>query len=368
MDEVELTQELVKINSENPSGNEKEVAKYIYDYLTSLKFDPELVEFGENRYNVVTSVGKGEGLMLNTHTDTVPVGDMENWKYDPFSARLENGRIYGRGSSDSKSGVASILIALKNNAPRNFKRKLLIALVGDEEVAQGGSKFLIEKSKDLFKDVKYGIISDSDYSIAIAQKGILHTKIIFKGKAAHGSELEKGVNAIAKAAKFIDKIEELQKMLEKRKDPMLGFGTVSIGKVLGGTKVNIVADRCEVEVDRRLTWRETPDSALKQFKNLLSELKLDAKIELLNEPRSAVKTKENSKLVELLKNIDKNLKVTGKSGYTEMELYIRELGLECVACGPIEEGAAHTSNEFVEVSTIKKVTSTFTEAIKRWCC
>ncbi len=368
MEEVQLTQELVRIDSQNPPGNEKQVAKYIFDYLDGLRIDTRLVEFGSNRYSVVASVGKGNGLMFNTHIDTVPVGDLKAWKYDPFSAKIVGDKIYGRGASDSKSGVAAILTALKNNVKRNFKRKLLIALVGDEEVAQGGSKYLIKNRGKIFKDVKYGLIADSDYDIAVGQKGILHVKFVFHGKAAHGSEPEKGVNAITKATKFVSSLEAIQSNLKKHKDVTLGYGTINVGKISGGTKVNIVADKCEVEVDRRLTWGETPNSALNQFKNLLRKQSISAEVKFLNEPRLAVKTAKDSKLVEVLKSIDGKLKVGSKSGYTEMELYIRELSMECVACGPIEKGQAHVNDEFVKISSIKKTTKLYTDLIRKWCC
>ena len=212
------------------------------------------------------------------------------------------------------------------------------------------------------------MIADSDYDIAVGQKGILHAKFVFKGKAAHGSQPEKGVNAIVKATTFINKLNELQSNLKTNKDSTLGYGTLNVGKIAGGTKVNIVADRCEVEIDRRLTWGETSSSALNQFKDVLRRLKLDAEVRLLNEPRLAVKTSTNSKLVEILRGIDSKLKVGAKAGYTEMELYIRELGMECVACGPIEEGQAHANDEFVKISSIKKTTKLYTELIKKWCC
>src|SRR3989338_5752094 len=99
MNETELTQELVRINSENPPGNEKEVANYVKDFLDGLQLPVEMIKFGENRYNIVSKIGKGNGLMLNAHLDTVPAGTLENWKYDPFEAKITNGRIFGRGAS-----------------------------------------------------------------------------------------------------------------------------------------------------------------------------------------------------------------------------------------------------------------------------
>ncbi|MEM5872549.1 MAG: M20/M25/M40 family metallo-hydrolase, partial [Candidatus Aenigmatarchaeota archaeon] len=158
MNELELTQELIRINSENPPGNEKEIAKYIKDFLDELKISTEIIEFEKNRFDVIASIGKGKGLMLNGHLDTVPAG--ENWKYDPFEGKIVNGKIYGRGASDMKGGLASILTAVKNLSKENFKKKLLLTFVADEEVALKGSEYLIKNKKEIFKDVKYGIIGE----------------------------------------------------------------------------------------------------------------------------------------------------------------------------------------------------------------
>lgn len=361
MDEVQLTQELVRINSENPPGNEKEIAKYIYDYLGDLKLPAELVKFEDNRYNVIMSQGKGNGLMLEDHMDTAPAGDSDNWKYDPFSAKIVGDKIYGLGTSDTKCGVAAILTAVKN-AKGNFKNKLLIALVGDEEAGLGGSQYLIKNRREIFNGVGYGVIADSSQAIMIGQKGLVHARFIFKGKSAHGSRPQDGVNAIVKASEFISKLNMLQKTFDAKKDPLLGRGTINVGKIVGGTKVNVVPDKCEVDVDRRLTWGETPSSALKQLQRLSK-----AEVKLLSEPRSAIKSSADSKLVRMLKDIDNKLEIKTISGYTEMELYTRELGMKCVTCGAGEHSQAHNANEFVRVSSVRRITKTYTELIRRWC-
>jgi len=369
VNEVELTQDLVKINSENPPGNEKAIAKYVFDYLFDLKFNPELVEFGNNRYNVVVYAGKDDGLMLNSHMDTVPVGKLENWKYDPFDVKIVDGKVYGRGSCDSKGNVAAILSSLQKFSKEKFKRKLLITLVGDEEVGFGGSNCLINNRKDLFKDVKYGVVSDSDFEIKIAQKGVLHLKFIFKGKAAHGAYPELGVNAIAKAAKFVAEVERLKDELTKKNDEFLGRGSINIGKIVGGTKVNIVPSYCEVSIDRRLTHGESIEYAINQFKEILGKLKLDTKVgkdfEMLGDSRIAIKTPKDSKLVRLLQSISK-LQIGKLSGYTEMELYHRKLGMECIAMG-VANDTAHSDNEYAEIGELKKSRYIFENLIKKWC-
>ncbi|MBI2543096.1 MAG: M20 family metallopeptidase [Candidatus Aenigmarchaeota archaeon] len=364
MDEVQLTQELVRINSENPPGNEKEVAKYVYDFLDSLKIPVELIEYDKGRFDVVASLGESNGLMMNSHMDTVPTGKIDDWKYDPFSGKIVGNKIYGRGTCDSKGNVATILSALKNSAKSQFRRKLVVAIVGDEEVGFKGSNYLIENRREVFKDVKYGIVADGDLELTIAQKGVIRLKVIFKGKAAHGSHPEKGVNAITKATKFVEEINRLTDKLTVKKDTLLGRGTFNVGTISGGTKVNIVPDYCAVGLDRRLTYGETPAYAIGQIKDILKRLKLDGKIEFDHEPRQAVKISENSEIVKILKA--SNLKIGKMSGYTEMELYYRKLGIECVTLG-IGNYSAHTTNEYVKIPTLKKVRYILENAIKKWC-
>lgn len=365
MNEVELTQELVRINSENPPGNEKEIAKFIRDYLIDLKIPAKLIKFGKNRFNVIASLGKGEGLMLAGHMDTVPSGDPKNWKFDPFEGRIVGNRIYGRGSSDMKSGLAAILTAVKRFKKEKFKKKLALAFVGDEEVAMRGTKYLIENKKNFLKDIKYGVMAESsNMKLRIAQKGITQIKLKFRGKAAHGSKPERGVSAILKASDFIQRTKLLSKKLKNKKDSLLGSGTINVGKISGGVKVNMVPDYCEIEIDRRLISGETPQIAIRQFKNILKRLKLKAEIEYLNEPRLSMKISKKSKIVKMIQSIIKT-KAIGESGYTESELFFRECGIDFVSCGPGR--FAHITNEYVKIPQIKKAVRLYENLIKRWC-
>jgi acetylornithine deacetylase/succinyl-diaminopimelate desuccinylase family protein len=365
MNEMELTQELIRINSENPPGNEREVAKYIKDFLDDLKISTEIIEFEANRFDVVASIGSGKGMMLNGHMDTVPVG--QNWKIDPFEGKIVNGKIYGRGASDMKGGIASILSAVKNLSKEKFKKKLLLTFVADEEVALKGSEYLIKNRKEIFKDIKYGIMGEcTDLKVRIAQKGIVHIKVKFKGKAAHGSKPELGDNAIYKAADFIQELRKLIERLKNKKNPLLGSGTINVGTINGGTKINVVPDFCNIEVDRRIIPGETPDYAIKQIRKILKKLKLKADIELETNSRLPMQLNKNLELIRILKNITK-ANLVGESGYTEAELFYRDAGVPCVSFGPGISELAHTTNEYVPIKNLKKATKIYEELIRKVC-
>lgn len=366
MNEIKIAQELVKINSENPPGNERAVSKYIKDFLDDLKIPTELIEFEKNRFDVIASIGNGDGLMFNGHMDTVPAGDLSKWKYGPFEGRIMNGKIYGRGSSDMKGGIAAILSAVKNLSKKNFKRKLLLAFVGDEEVALRGSKYLIENRKDVFKDIKYGLIGESSGMKArFAQKGVADIIVRFKGKAAHGSKPELGDNAIYKAADFIQEIRKLIEELKKKKSPILGSGTINVGVIKGGTKVNVVPEFCELEIDRRLIPGETIKIAADQIRKILKKLRLRADVEVYNS-RLPMQLNKNLELIRILKSITK-IELVGEPGYTEAELFYRDARVPCVSFGPGISYLAHVTNEYIPIKNLQRATKIYEEVIRKVC-
>jgi len=366
MNEIELTQELVRINSENPPGNEEAIAKYIKDFLEDLNISTDLIEFEKNRFDVVASLGNGSGLMLNGHMDTVPAGDINNWKYDPFEARIVGGKIFGRGTSDMKGGIASILAAVENLSKENFKRKLLLTFVADEEVEAKGSFYLVKNRKEMLNDIKYGIMGEcTDLNARIAQKGITDIKIKFKGKSAHGSRPELGDNAIYKAADFIQEMRKLIEQLKKRKNPILGSGTLNVGVIKGGTKINMVPESCDVEIDRRTIPGETPKIAVGQLKKILKKLKLKADIQVF-QSRLPMQLDKNLEIIKILKSVTKT-RLIGESGYTEAELFYRDAGFPCFSFGPGIGNQAHVSNEYIPIKNLQRATKIYEKLIRKVC-
>jgi acetylornithine deacetylase/succinyl-diaminopimelate desuccinylase family protein len=366
MNEIELTQELVRINSENPPGNEEMIAKYIKDFLDDLKIFTELIEFEKNRFDVIASIRNGKGMMFNGHMDTVPAGDLSKWRYDPFEGKIVGGKLYGRGSSDMKGGIASILAAVKNLSKEKFKRKLLLAFVADEEVALRGSMYLIKNMKYIFKDIKYGLIGESSTMKArFAQKGVTDIVVRFKGKAAHGSKPELGDNAIYKAADFIQELRKLIENLKKKKNSVLGSGTINVGVIKGGTKVNVVPELCEMEIDRRLIPGENIKTINDEIKKILKKLRLNADIEFRNF-RLPMQLDKNLELIRILKSITK-IELVGEPGYTEAELFYRDAKIPCVSFGPGIAYQAHVTDEYIPIKNLQRATKIYEELIRRVC-
>ncbi len=372
MDVVELAKELIDIHSETLNDGEVNVAKYLSDFLEDLGFSPELIRFNSNNANVIASVGSGEGLMLNGHMDTVPWGDPSLWEHGT-SAAVVGDKLYGRGASDMKGGLASMLAAVANLdiARKNPKRRLLITLVAGEEVDFRGSTYLLDNRSEIFKGVKYGMIaeptfSNSEMRMQVAQKGAMNIEMKFKGKAAHASRPWLGDNAILKAVRFI---EEYQKLAEgfSVSDELLGKGTINIGVISGGTAPNVVPDFCKLNVDRRLVPGETVKGALDQVRSVLAKLGISADIST-PVAREAFRVEKSSKILEMVRRAaGGSIKEFGATGYTEAELYKAKAGIDSVVFGPGELEMAHQANECVPIESLKKAEHVYENLLNEWC-
>ncbi|MBM4324196.1 MAG: M20 family metallopeptidase, partial [Deltaproteobacteria bacterium] len=273
-DLVELTCRLIQIPSENPPGNEKKVALFLKPLLSKMGFRVNVYLSPKGRFNVVAEKRWGKGgrnLIFNGHLDVVPSGDPVQWSYPPFGAKVSRGRIYGRGASDMKGGIASFIHAVsiidRLKTPL-LKGSLALHLVSDEEShGHQGMGFLAKKGRIRGNAVIVGEPTNLD--LVIAQKGALWFRISTFGKSAHGSRPSQGINAIEKMMKLIDQLNSIPLLKEH---PLLGKPTINIGKIQGGTKVNIVPERCEIEVDRRLLPNENKEEILREIKEAIESL------------------------------------------------------------------------------------------------
>jgi succinyl-diaminopimelate desuccinylase len=202
---IALTRKLVRINSQNPPGNEREIGLFVKNFLDRLGLKTRLYEFKRNRTNVIAAL-KGlksrHSLLITPHLDTVPAG--RNWTMDPFQGIMRSGKLYGLGATDCKSNLACAMEALRSIVEDKVKLgyDLLFAATADEE---SGSDFglipLLEKR--ILKPSAAVVLDSDDFEIIVTQKGLMHMKIKIEGKRAHGAYPWRGVNAIDKAISAI---------------------------------------------------------------------------------------------------------------------------------------------------------------------
>lgn len=377
MEIEELASKLVQFPTVNPPGdNLNECAHFIKDYFSSQGFSPLVMEFERGWPTVIVENKKdtGKSVLINGHFDVVPTGDVRKWKYDPFSGKILEERVYGRGSTDMKGGLA-VLMKVFTEIADKVDYNLIFTAVPDEETGgEKGSKYLAEKyNLDL---VLISEPSGSD-SINIGEKGLLQVKLVSHGKLAHGSLPSLGENAIMKLARdliSLEKIKDIEIRVPEVIKPVLTAKIPSDavkndvikvsfnpGVIKGGVKVNVVPDYAEAEVDMRIPPGITSAEALNIVRSLITYSEIEA-IDI-SEPNYTSPTNE---FVNKLENIiSKQLSVKPKkyimTGATDGRFF-RYKGIPTIIYGPGELGLAHSYDEYI---TFKELKSSY-RAIKEF--
>jgi succinyl-diaminopimelate desuccinylase len=363
-----LLRDMIMEASVNPPGGESGCANVVAEKLRGIGVDVELVEKERGRTNVVARIKGTKGtpvLLYNGHIDVVPVGN--GWTKDPFGGEIIDGVLYGRGTADMKSGVASMVAAAEAIVKSGDKLRgdLIITAVADEETGSAkGTRYLIERG--LKADM--AVVSEpTDLRIEIAHKGILWAEITTKGKGSHASRPHLGVNAIDKMNAIINALHEIKlegyNQLFDVPQPVLSVTTIT-----GGTKINVIPDQCTIEFDRRLLPGETPEFALKQIKDAVAKVKskdptLDATIKV-QEEWPAMEVAPEEKIVQTLARVVEartgvKPKFYGKAAGTDASWLVRDAKIPTVLYGPGDPRFSHTADEHVELSKVTEAARVF---------
>jgi succinyl-diaminopimelate desuccinylase len=303
-DLVQLTQSLVRMKTENPPCDMREIADFAERYFHDSGIAVERYEPVSGRISLVASVeGKGpRTLAFNGHLDVVPAGNRSTWRVDPYSAEIVDGEIWGRGSADMKSKIAAAMVLARvlkeQGAPLPGTWKVI--LVPDEETGgEDGTKWLVEQNLIRADAVIVGEGAGRHYGVA--NKGSLGVDLKLIGRSAHAARPFEGDNAVERMAALLPKFRELEKWepelpaevtqiielsrpfheenSKKRNVPVelylwsLGHTTVNIGKFQGGSKRNVVADTAVVELDLRYPPGVTGAQVRARFEKLVEDLK-----------------------------------------------------------------------------------------------
>jgi putative selenium metabolism hydrolase len=261
---IEFTQSLVRIKS--VSGQEEEIVTFIEKKMDALGYDEVLID---SMGNVVGRIGNGEkAIMFDSHIDTVEVKDEEKWDVPPFSGTIVDGRLYGRGSVDMKSGAAASIYAgaIAKNLGFDSGKAIYVSCSVFEEDCDG------ENLKHLFKELNFKpnymiICEPSDNKISLGHKGKAQISIKTHGISAHGSAPEKGINAIYEMAEIIQRVEKTNAELMKKDGPT---GTLVMSRISStGASLNAVPSECEAYLDRRMVPGETEDAIKKEMDQII---------------------------------------------------------------------------------------------------
>ncbi len=359
-DPVALTRILVATPSVNPSledggAGEREIAGVCGSWLRGWGFDVSISEPAPGRYNVVARKGSGpRRLLLNGHLDTVGVKAMS---VAPFGAEVREGRIWGRGACDMKAGIGCILACAAALQGARLGGELVIALTADEEHASVGMQALVDAGLRAAGAI---VCEPTSLAIMPAHKGFVWVDLEFRGRAAHGSRPEVGVDAIRHAGVFLSLLDVLEKRLrDANPHPLLGWGSVHAGTIRGGTAPSVYPARCSLSLERRTLPGELPQQVLEEVKDLLATVRalvpeIDAQA-ALGLTRPGTEVLPDCDLVRLLQRATEAegipAHIRPMTAWVDAA-WLNETGTPAVCFGPGDIEHAHTADESVPASEV----------------
>ena len=365
-----LLRNLVALPSVNPMGRdlrgpdvfEHRVTAYLEEFFRGLGVRSERQSVAPGRDNILAwyePAGAGRTVVLEVHQDTVPTDGMT---IDPFAARVEDGRLYGRGACDVKGGMAAMLTAfarLVHDKPAGAARVVMACTV-DEEFTFLGVQTLAKTDLrgGASGPVEAVVAEPTGLDVVHAHKGAVRWDLVTHGKSCHSSRPELGVNAIYHMAALLPHIERFAAELRTtRVDPLLGPATLSVGRIEGGVSVNTVPDRCRIEIDRRLLPGEDADAAAGQLLAHLRGLVGDAVPFKFGDPWLSAGPFSGRLRRPCRPPSGAAEPVAGKRRVTAVPYGtdaapLAQSGVPCVVFGPGDIARAHTCDEWVPLEEV----------------
>ena len=377
-DVVELTKQLIEIESHRLcDGREAEIGRFLVDWFTERGIKAKLQPVLDGRSNVIAWIPAGDGpsLMLCGHLDTVPAGDMT----DAFKPRIEDGLLRGRGACDMKGAVAAMCVAVATfpyTGPAALAGGLVFVGTVDEETGGLGVKAVVDSG---FR-TSYAVVGEpTNLRVALAHKGACFARVTLTGRGAHGSCPEEGISAVSYAAKIVHAIEDdLRPLLAARTHPLLGSSTVSVGRVCGGTQPNIVAETCEIDIDRRMVPGDTdPLAELQTLVEGICGRVEGLGYEVVEMPMTSVvphtplETAECSPVAEAALAVSAqdagSLGVADPIGVTYWTdgSHLADHGIETIVLGPGDIADAHGPRDRVVISELERAVSVYVDIAHR---
>jgi acetylornithine deacetylase len=285
-------------------------------------------------------------IVLEAHTDTVSVKGMT---IPPFEPVIRDGKMYGRGSCDTKAGLATMMHALASLKEDGITPpcEVLLAAAVDEEYSYRGVVRLCEGLK-----ADAAIVAEpTELRAVIATKGVLRCRIVVHGRSAHSSKPHLGVNAITHMARVIAAIEADNERMASVQHPLVGCGTCNVGVITGGVQVNFVPDRCAIEIDRRLLPGERASDAVAHYRQLLQSLDgITAEVEepllLVDE---ALDTPADAAVVQTATRVLNDMGLNAAPCGVPFRA-----GIPSIVFGPGSIDRAHTADEYIELDQVER--------------
>jgi acetylornithine deacetylase len=371
---TDLLAQLVAIDSVNPAlvpggAGEAEIAAFVAAWLTERGLEVTVDEPLAGRPSVVgvaRGTGGGRSLMLNAHLDTVTVDGMDR----PHEAVVRDGRLYARGAYDMKGGLAAIMVAGAAAAHEGLSGDVIVTAVADEEHSSEGVQSVLRRWH-----ADACIVTEPTHLRAcVAHRGFVWAQLETRGRAAHGSRPDLGVDAIAGMAPALAGIGALQRRLESRPHPLLGAASLHASLISGGQELSSYPERCVLDIERRTLPGESAQDVERELQELLAlasaadpRLATELHMGLVREPFEVDPSADIVTAVRAVATsaLGAEPEVVGHSAWMDAA-FLSAAGIPTVVFGPTGEGA-HAVEEHVELESVEQVAEIVTETARRFC-
>ncbi|WP_215315572.1 M20 family metallopeptidase [Polynucleobacter sp. MWH-UH2A] len=372
-DPIALTQELIRFNTVNPPGNEDQICNFLASILESAGFECRKIEFAPRRMSLVAKNGActpaNPSICFTGHVDVVPLG-ARSWKHEPFAGVIDDGKLFGRGSSDMKSGVAAFIVAAMKTAQtaKAGGGISMIITAGEETGCEGA--FHLAASDEILKFLGpagcFVVAEPTANEPLLGHKGAYWLKASTEGVTAHGSMPERGDNAFYKLAKAALTLEQFT--FDTPVHPMMGQGTLNVGTAKAGLNINSVPDAAEMTLDIRTVAGQSHKhiygclcKALGPVVKLETIIDIEGVYTPANDPWMA-KVFDRCEQVNGVRPTEKTV-----SYFTDASALKPAIGNPpTVILGPGQPEMAHQTDEFCYVDKITDATQIFEDLITDW--
>ena len=353
-----LLSKLIQAQTTADKG-ELAAAEIISAELGRSGIDSRIDNWDRTRANITAHVKSSRhkgALLFACHLDVVPPGQA-SWKHPPFAATESNGKIYGRGSTDMKGGIAAIVTAMGEIANSGTKLQGDIILFGaaGEETDSCGAKRFVRNRGQLPEIAGVVLPEPTDFEIITSHRGILWLKVQTFGKAAHSSAPQLGVNAISSMMSVLNELENFKIRFEPHE--LLGDCSMSINTITGGQAMNVVPDKCDLGIDIRTVPGQNYQDVINDLQNIFAKLKQNnpqfkAEVSVVRQV-GALETDNQCDFVKDFCSVT-GINKTTAVGFTTDGPNFASLGLPVVVFGPGKPHLAHKPDEYIDISDLEK--------------
>jgi acetylornithine deacetylase len=355
-----LTAALVRAESVNPSldptgSGEAPAVQVAAGWAEAHGLDVQVDELGSGRANLLVRGGSGIGrtVMLLGHLDTVGGAAMA----DPFGGQVRAGRVHGRGAYDMKGAVAAALVAARELHRGGLDGSVVVACAADEEHASLGAEQLVASGPRADHVI---VCEPTDERLAIAHRGFAGFEIETRGRAAHGSRPDLGVDAIAATGVVLTRLEQLSReLLARDAHPLLGTGSAHASVISGGQEFSSYPERCLLQGERRTLPGERDDLIAAEVAALVEGVDAAAGIVFSRPP---LETDPDAEVVQAVARAADTAALEGIPFWTDGALF-GAAGVPTVIFGPRGAGA-HAAEEWVELESLARCATVYADAVR----